>query len=189
MYNFNASFDAHVFLPAVHAYQAITPDFVEQGVTNFYNNFDDTRTLLNALLQLKFKATFDSFFRVTYNSIFGIAGIIDVATYIGIPRHQEDFGQVLGHYGVGPGPYLVIPIVGPANLRDAAGRVADVFPAATLDPFDLRGHRYRTWTFNIFRAVDLRANTAFRYYQTGSPFKYELVRMLYSTKRKMDIAK
>ena len=99
----------------------------------------------------------------------------------------EDFGQTLGYWGAGPGPYLVIPVLGPSNVRDATGLTADslllwaITPAVVYDSYALTGVRYG------LQAIDTRHRTAFRYFETGSPFEYDLVRLIYTEKRKLDI--
>lgn len=188
MYRFNYHFDRYIFLPAVTAYQAILPDFAEKGVHNFFNNIRDISTLMNSILQFNGVKFSDTTARVLVNSTFGLLGLIDVASALNVPRHQEDFGQTLGYWGVGNGPFLVLPILGPSNLRDGVGLGVDWYVMGELrDELDLE--TWQEWTWTGLNALDLRANTAFRYYETGSPFEYELVRLLYTTKRQMDIEK
>ena len=121
MYYFNAKADEYVLLPVVSGYKAITPDPVERGVSNFFSNLGELPTLANALLQLKFEVALTTFSRFTLNSTIGLAGLFDVASSMGIPEQNEDFGQTLGYWGVGSGPYLVLPLLGPSSMRDAAG--------------------------------------------------------------------
>ena len=121
IYNFNAVFDEYVFLPVVRAYEFVLPKFAQTGVTNFFNNLNEIQNLMNSLLQGKIVKVFNTIGRIAMNTTVGIGGLIDVATYEGVKRENEDFGQTLAFYGVGPGPYLVLPVAGPYNLRDAAG--------------------------------------------------------------------
>jgi phospholipid-binding lipoprotein MlaA len=123
------------------------------------------------------------------NTTVGLLGLIDVASSIDLPRQLEDFGQTLGYYGVGTGPYLVLPIYGPSNLRDTTGLVTDSLTMSAIDPLNLDGHPQRQIAYYTLYPIDTRAHVPFRYYETGSPFEYEFVRMLYNTKRKMDIEK
>ncbi|MEP5763142.1 MAG: VacJ family lipoprotein [Halieaceae bacterium] len=187
IYNFNYHFDRYVFLPVVRGYKFITPDFLEAGLHNFFNNFRDVRTLANSILQLSPDKTAQAAGRVMVNTTIGLLGFVDMASKMDLPRPSEDFGQTLGHYGVGAGPYLVVPFLGPSNLRDGFGLIPDYLllnavreevladdlqiPAALLD------------------AVDTRANVPFRYYETGSAYEYSIVRWLYTTKRELDVAK
>jgi phospholipid-binding lipoprotein MlaA len=104
-----------------------------------------------------------------------------------IPRPDEDFGQTLGHWGVGTGPYLVLPLLGPSNLRDGVGLYPD-FLLQNYVQGDLLAKPVRATAF-LFDSIDTRANTSFRYYETGSAFEYQTVRWLYSTKRELDVEK
>ena len=187
IYRFNAGFDRYVFLPVVGAYTTIMPDFAEDGVTNFFSNISDITHLINSALQLKPKATVDSAGRLLINTTVGILGLFDVATKWGIYEHEEDFGQTLGHYGVGNGPYIVLPILGPSNLRDTAGLATDAIVMAEIDPLNLDDHSEREVAYYLLNSIDARHRNGFRYYQSGSPFEYEMIRMLYTDKRELDI--
>ena len=121
IYNFNAGFDRYVFLPIVRAYEFVTPVFVQNRISDFFDNIQEIPTLANNVLQLKPDATGRSATRLIINTMF-TAGFYDLAgNQGGVPRVPEDFGQTLGHWGAGAGPYLVIPVLGPSNLRDATG--------------------------------------------------------------------
>ena len=117
---FNDTLDDNVLKPAATGYRDYTPQFLQTGVSNFFRNLSDVLSILNSGLQLKGHDTAESFMRVTVNTVFGIYGIFDVATPIGLERHTEDFGQTLGYWGVPNGPYLVLPVLGPSTVRDAA---------------------------------------------------------------------
>jgi phospholipid-binding lipoprotein MlaA len=185
MYRFNYRFDKYVFLPVVNGYQAITPDFMEQGIHNFYRNIQDITTLINSILQLSPEKTANTMTRLVINSTLGILGFINVAH--DVPRSDEDFGQTLGHWGVGPGPYLVLPILGPSSVRDGTGTLVDAIVLSEIRDATLDLKTWQEWTWDILKAIDIRAHVAFRYYETGSPFEYEWVRLLYTTKRQLDI--
>lgn len=185
MYRFNYRFDKYVFLPAVGAYQYVTPDPVEKGIHNFFRNLQDVTTLINSILQLNLEKTLNTTTRLAVNSTIGLLGFFDVAS--DVPRSDEDFGQTLGHWGVGNGPYLVLPILGPSNVRDGVGTGVDWLAYNEIRRRTTSMETWQEWTMDIVKAIDLRANTAFRYYETGSPFEYEWVRLLYTTKRKLDI--
>jgi len=189
IYRFNAGFDRYVFLPVVGAYETIMPDFVEDGVTNFFNNITDITHLINSALQLKPKATVDSAGRLLINTTVGVLGLFDVATKWGVYEHEEDFGQTLGHYGVGDGPYIVLPLLGPSNLRDTTGTITDALVMAEIDPLNLDDHNDREIAYWLLNSIDARHRNNFRYYNTGSPFEYEMIRMLYTNKRELDIAR
>ncbi len=187
MYRFNAGFDHYIFLPVVGAYESVMPGFAEKGVSNFFNNLFEITNLTNSILQLKPKATIATTERIIVNTTIGVVGLFDVATTMGIYEHEEDFGQTLGHYGVGSGPFIVLPILGPSNLRDTTGTIVDSVTMASIDPLNLDEHSERELVFYLLNAIDDRHTTAFRYYDSGSPFEYELIRKLYTEKRKLDI--
>ena len=189
MYRFNAGFDKYVFLPVVSVYEAVLPDFVETGISNFFNNVFEITNFTNAALQLKPKETATTLARFVINTTVGVLGLFDVADKMGLYEHEEDFGQTLGHYGAGNGPYLVLPIIGPSNLRDTTGIVADTAIFNAIDPLDFDDHNDRELAFNLLYAINKRHETSFRYYDTGSPFEYELVRLLYTKKRILDISR
>jgi phospholipid-binding lipoprotein MlaA len=125
IYKFNTAFDDTVAKPVSKGYKAIAPSFVVKGINNFFNNIRDIVTVVNDLLQFKVKHALNDASRVAINSTIGILGFIDVHTMTGGERRKEDFGQTLGHWGVGSGAYIVIPFFGPSTIRDGFGLVAD----------------------------------------------------------------
>ncbi len=127
VHTFNEDADRFVIKPIAEAYQWITPEFVNQGVTNVFENIKDVRVTINDLLQLKMAQGGMDFSRFVINSTLGLGGMIDVATLFDLPKHNEDFGQTLGFWGVASGPYLVLPLLGPSSPRDAIGRIGDAF--------------------------------------------------------------
>jgi phospholipid-binding lipoprotein MlaA len=189
VYRFNAGFDKYIFLPTTRTYEAITPDLVEDGISNFINNVFEVTNFTNAVLQLKPKAAVKTSGRFLINTTMGIGGLFDVASKMGITEQEEDFGQTLGRYGVGNGAYLVLPILGPSNLRDSTGSIADSITFSKIDLLNLDEHSKRKLMFYLTNAIDTRHNIDFRYYDTGSPFEYELIRLLYTKKRQLDIAR
>lgn len=138
VYKFNDVADKAVIKPVATAYKTVTPSFVRKGVSNFFSNLYSVTSVLNNILQLKFANAFTEAGRFVINSTFGLAGLIDVAGMDNIPRYREDFGQTLGHWGVGNNTYLVLPLLGPSTLRDATGIIVD---GITTDPI--------TYTHNI----------------------------------------
>ena len=195
IYNFNAIFDNVIFLPVVSAYEFVLPVFVQKGITNFFNNLSEVTNLTNSLLQFKFVKAVNTFGRICINTTVGIGGLIDVATLNdGIMRENEDFGQTLGFYGLGPGPYLVLPILGPSNVRDTAGLVVDSV-VYSLMIGELIGHLgldntqedVLNYSLTAIYAIDKRHTEPFRYFKTGSPFEYELIRKLFLIKRQFQI--
>jgi phospholipid-binding lipoprotein MlaA len=186
IYNFNYHFDKAVFLPIVRGYNAVLPQFARTGVHNFFRNFDDMITMFNSVLQVSPNKLFQSTGRVLVNSTVGILGLVDVATMLDFPRPDEDFGQTLGHWGVGMGPYLVLPFLGPSSLRDGIGIVPDFLVRGAIKD-QVMSDEVDIGT-TILWPIDARANMSFRYYETGSAFEYRMVRWLYSTKREMDVS-
>jgi phospholipid-binding lipoprotein MlaA len=130
VYRFNDALDRAVLKPAAKGYSAVMPTTGKIVVSNFFSNLDDIMVTVNDLLQFKLVQGYSDGMRFIVNSTIGIFGLIDVATATGLKKHDEDFGQTLGKWGVGNGPYLVIPIVGPSTLRDGVGFYADLY----LDP-------------------------------------------------------
>jgi phospholipid-binding lipoprotein MlaA len=126
VFSFNEGLDRAIVKPLAQGYRYVMPDFAEQGVHNFFENLGDVKTFINNLLQGKPKEASQDLGRVIVNTTIGIAGLFDVATPMGIPKHDEDFGQTLGAWGVESGPYLVLPIFGPSSVRDGIGRVPDM---------------------------------------------------------------
>ena len=189
IYSFNYYFDKFLYLPVVHSYEWVMPDYAEHRVSNFVDNVYEFSNFSNNLLQFKFKRTGITLARVLVNTTIGIGGLWDPATGMNLATQDEDFGQTLGHYGVGNGPFIVLPILGPSNLRDTTGSVVDASaftyagPPAWVDDDDV------TLIFNGVTAIDKRHQESFRYYRTGSPFEYEMIRMLYTAKRELEIAK
>jgi len=119
MYSFNDTLDKAVLKPVAKGYKAVLPDRAQKMVHNFFSNIDDIFVTGNSLLQFKFERAASAFTRVWVNTIFGVFGLFDVAH--SLEKHNEDFGQTLGHWGVGSGPYLVLPFLGPSSVRDGAG--------------------------------------------------------------------
>ena len=125
VYHFNDGLDKAIMKPVATVYREVLPDVVRTGVTNFFNNLYDILTALNNLLQGKIADAVSDVGRLAVNTTVGVAGLIDVATEIGLERHKEDFGQTLGRWGIGDGPYLQIPFLGPSSVRDAIGAFGD----------------------------------------------------------------
>lgn len=190
-YIFNAKLDEYVMLPVVNVYREYTPYFLRQGINNFFSNITSFNHTLNSALQLNGEATVNNGLRLISNSTLGIAGIFDIATSMGFPEIKEDFGQTLGYWGVGEGPYIVLPFFGPSNIRDTTGLAAD-FAAITWFTDDLLGmNGDGGWLafYYIMTGVNARDQNQFQYYQSGSPFEYETIRWLYTSGRQAMIAR
>ena len=189
MYNFNARFDRYVFIPVAESYKRYTPQLFQMGVHNFMRNIREILNIGNALLQFRLKTAARSTGRLVVNSTLGVAGVADPASKMGMFYQREDFGQTLGVWGAGPGPYMVLPILGPSSLRDAFGLGVDLF---AWNEIDFVG--YPNWASDQFLiwppllyAIDMRASTAFRYYEVGTIYEYLWVRQLYIEMRKFEI--
>lgn len=135
VYTFNQTADDYVFNPVGRFYNTITPQMVDEGVTNFFSNLTEIARFANNLLQFKIGGAAVTTSRFMINSTLGLAGFLDVSSVAGLPKQQEDFGQTLGYWGVDAGPYLVLPFFGPSTVRDTTGFVADSFlnPVVYLD--------------------------------------------------------
>ncbi len=123
----NDAVDSAVLVPVAKAYKAVTPQFVRSGVSNVFSNVGDLPVALNNFLQGKVEDGATDIGRMLINSTFGILGLFDLATPMGLEKHNEDFGQTLGKWGVPSGPYLVLPLMGPSTIRDALARPVDSF--------------------------------------------------------------
>ncbi len=125
VHSFNQSFDRTVATPVAETYQTVMPHWADKGVTNFFGNLGDVLVLSNNLLQFKFQQAASDAARILFNTTAGLLGFIDVASHMDLPKHNEDFGQTLGHWGMPSGPYFVLPFLGPSTIRDTAGLAVD----------------------------------------------------------------
>jgi phospholipid-binding lipoprotein MlaA len=179
-YRFDARFDEAVFLPTADAYRHI-PMLVRLGVHNFFSNLTEVPTVVNDGLQLQIKSGVRSLGRFLVNSTVGVGGLFDVATKIHLEKAPATFSTTLSSWGVHPGPYLVLPLLGPSTLRESVGMLADYGICYGIDVVDLyRGNK--TYALAVVNAIDTRSNISFRYYATASPFEYEAIRFLYVRK-------
>ncbi len=190
-YVFNAKLDYYVMDPVVGVYKEYVPFFLQQGVDNFFNNIASFSHTINSALQLNGEATVNNSLRLISNSTLGIAGIFDIATGMGFPEMKEDFGQTLGYWGVGDGPYVVLPLLGPSNLRDTTGLVTDAAMTTwfTDELLGMNGDDGWKFFYYVMTGVNGKAQSSFAYYESGSPFEYETVRWLYTSGRQVMIAK
>ena len=125
VFQFNDGLDRAVIKPVATAYRDVLPSPIRTGVGNFFNNLQDAWSFVNNALQLKAEYAGNSLVRFGVNSVFGLAGLLDIATEMQIERHTKDFGHTLGYWGISPGPYLVLPLLGPSTLRDTAALLVD----------------------------------------------------------------
>ena len=182
IYSFNDGVDKVVMKPLAQAYQAVFPAIVRTGVSNVFSNLNDIVVALNNLLQGKIGPAFSDISRVMINTTVGILGIMDVASDLGIEKNDEDFGQTLGYWGVGDGPYLVLPFLGPRTIRDTAGLIVDweTDPTSYIDP-----NRDRN-AVQGFRLVTRRAEllNASKVLEVASLDEYEFLRDAYLQRRR-----
>jgi len=181
MFAFNEGLDAVVIKPVAQGYDAVMPSPVRTGVTNFFGNIADLFIGVNNLLQGKPAEAASDIGRVLVNSTIGILGLIDVASDMGMEKHEEDFGQTFGRWGVGDGAYVVIPVFGPRTVRDTAGLVLDV----AADPVGHVDHVPTRNSLLALRIVDTRADllAADKVIEEAALDKYSYVRDGYLQRR------
>ncbi len=180
-YKFNDVLDNAVLVPVAKGYRAVTPEFMRTGISNVFSNIGDVATAFNNLLQGKPEDAANDVGRVLINSSFGILGLIDIATPSGLEKHDEDFGQTLGKWGVGSGPFLMLPLMGPSTLRDGPARFVDSYAGY---------YRYvdhiptRNTAFGV-EIIDLRAHLlgASDTLETAALDKYQFIRDAYLQRR------
>jgi phospholipid-binding lipoprotein MlaA len=180
-YRFNARFDEAIFLPVTNGYRRV-PGPIQSGVHNFFSNLTEIDSFANYILQARFTSSGKSLGRFVINSTIGIGGLFDVAKHMKLPSAPTGFSETLSTFGAHPGPYLVMPILGPSTVRDGVGYLGDYALDYGVNPFNIyRG--YASYGLGTLNAIDTRSNVGFRYYATGSPFEYEVIRFLYVRKR------
>jgi phospholipid-binding lipoprotein MlaA len=163
VYSFNHAIDHAVVRPAARGYVKITPAPVRRSISNFFSNLDYPITIVNDFLQGKFHDGLSDVGRFGVNTVIGIGGLFDPASHWGLEKHNEDFGLTLARWGVHPGPYLMLPILGPSTVRDAPGRVADRFVSPTsyfnntgveVGAFVVKGVSARAGVLNMDAIID-----------------------------------
>ncbi|MBF7731456.1 MlaA family lipoprotein [Pseudomonas sp. N040] len=187
IYQFNYHADQYVMLPLVRGYKYVTPEVARDGVSNFFSNLDDVGNLLNSLLQLKGEQSMRITARLLFNTTFGVLGLWDPASKMGLPKEKEDFGVTLGHYGVAEGPYIMLPLLGPSNLRDTTGLVTDTLAENSIDFLNVPTESSRHPELMLLDGVNTRYTTPFEYGQLDTPFEYLKVRFLYTEMRRLKI--
>lgn len=154
VFRFNDAIDTAVLRPVATGYRDVVPSMVRTGVANFFGNIGDVWSLANNVMQLKVQNSAETFMRLNVNTFFGLGGLLDIASDLGIDRHREDFGQTLGRYGVPAGPYLVLPLLGPSTVRDTAALPVDRYGDGVGAIQDIAWRN----SFYALRLVDQRAN-------------------------------
>lgn len=151
---FNDDLDAAIAKPVATAYKTVVPPILRTGVNNFFSNLTDPWTAINSVLQLKPQAAAESFMRFNVNTFLGLGGLLDIASEMKIDKHVADFGQTLGHWGVAPGPYLVLPLLGPSTVRDSLASTL-IARGDLVWQLDKIAHRNALYTL---RLIDKRSN-------------------------------
>ena len=182
VYTFNDKVDTYALKPVAQGYVKVTPQPVRDSVTNFFANIGDVYNAANNFLQLKITDGVEDIMRIVINTVFGLGGLFDVATLAKLPKHNQDFGLTLGHYGVPPGPYLVLPLFGPSTVRDGVGLVPNYFinPLTYVDPAAL------SWGLYGLNVVSTRANLlgASDLLEGAAIDKYSFIRNAYLQRRR-----
>ena len=192
--NFNDRLDDYVMKPIATGYKKVTPTPVDKGITNFYNNVEDVTVIGNDLLQFKMKQTGQDIGRLLVNSTVGLAGFVDVASKMNLPKHNEDFDQTLAKWGVPSGPYVVLPMMGPSTPRGIFGIAGDVAsnPINWINPMAGyawgSGWRAIDWAIlgsGALRMTDQRADllSASKIMDEASVDRYEFIRNAYFQQR------
>ncbi|VTU21092.1 MlaA family lipoprotein [Variovorax sp. PBL-E5] len=185
VWRFNDTVDNAVVRPVAVAYRDVLPSPVRTGVNNFFGNLSDVWSFANSVLQLKLESSAQNFMRVNVNTFFGLGGLLDVASEAGIDRHNEDFGQTLGRWGVPSGPYLVLPVLGPSTVRDTAALPVDWKGdlLTQIDNVPVRNSLY------VLRGVDIRSNLlrAGQLLDDAALDKYSFTRDAFLQRRRNDV--
>lgn len=181
IFTVNDKLDQYALKPVAKGYVFITPQPVRDSVTNFFSNIGDVYIAANNLLQLKITDGVEDIMRIVINTVFGVGGLFDVATLAKLPKHDNDLGLTLGHYGVPAGPYLVLPLFGPSTLRDAVGSIGNYYvnPLSYIHPDGL------SWALYGVNVINTRANllSASDVLEGAALDKYSFVRNAYLQRR------
>jgi phospholipid-binding lipoprotein MlaA len=185
VYQFNDLVDTVAIKPVTELYVKVLPGFVRKGVSNFLGNLGDVWSMANSALQFKGQATAETFMRINVNTFLGLGGLLDVATEMRLEKRKEDFGQTLGYWGVKPGPYVVLPLLGPSTLRDTLAL-----------PLDMRGDASQQFSneatrnaLTVTRVLDVRSGLlqTVDVVKAASLDPYTFVRDGFLQKRRNDI--
>ena len=192
MYAFNTQIDKKMI------YAAVVPKPIRKGISNFYNNFSEIPTFVNSVLQLKPGKAVNALGRFVVNSTVGVLGVADVAKNMGMKRDPETMGDTLGHYGVKTGPFLVLPVLGPSDLRDAVGAGIDSISEGAVRRVAEEKLFFDTGVFDknvygftkpVVTGLNASSMIGMRYGDLNSPFEYDLVKAIYYNYRKIQVIK
>lgn len=182
VYRFNDTVDKAIAKPVAQGYNAVMPVPAKTMVSNFFSNLDDVIVMINDLLQFKLVQAFSDSGRLVINTTVGAFGLVDVATQVGFEKHNEDFGQTLGYWGVGNGPYLVLPFLGPSTVRDGVGLYADSRPSRIRHMSHMRSRNQLYLTKSINRRAQLLDQE--KVLEEAALDRYEFIRDAYLLYRK-----
>lgn len=182
MFSFNEGFDKYLLKPVTEGYVAVVPSPIKTGVSNFFSNLDDIFVIINDLLQFKFTQAIEDTSRFVFNTTLGIYGLFDIATPMGMPKHNEDFGQTLAAWGVSKGPYVILPFFGSRTARGTAGFVVE----SVYDPVYAIKEPISLYGTVILRTIDTRSKLlkAGRIVEQAALDKYSFIRDAYLQHRK-----
>lgn len=188
MFSFNEWLDEYIARPAAKGYQAVTPQVVDLGITNFFKNLGEVENTANNLLQMKFEGAGVSVSRFAMNSTIGWFGLVDVATHAGLQEREEDFGQTLGYWGVPNGPYLMLPFLGPSTIRDGVGRAVDTYTDPTdYSPIKDEVHEDAIWASKGIKVIDQRADLLGAENVVFGEDRYAFIRDAYLQRREYQV--
>lgn len=185
MFEFNDAVDKAAVKPAAEVYRTVLPSFVQTGVYNFFGNLGDVSTALNNLLQGKLADGMSDVMRVAVNTTFGLGGLLDIGSEAGLVKHKEDFGQTLGYWGIGSGPYVVLPFLGSSTLRDVGALPVDW----ETDPWRYTTPVHTRNAGSVLRILDLRASVldASNLIEEAALDRYQFVRDAYMQRRESKV--
>lgn len=186
IHDFNEGLDRAVLKPVATGYRNVMPGFAQTGVRNFFSNLGDVGILANDILQFKLESSTSDVLRISLNSTFGFLGLLDIASEMGLNKNNEDFGQTLGYWGVGDGPYLVLPFFGPSSFRDGTGLVVDM---QYTDPVREIEHIQSRNLTSLTRVISRRAELidAKNAIDAAALDPYEFTRDLYLERRRAQV--
>ena len=198
MYAFNTQIDKKIVYPASRIYAAVVPKPIRKGISNFYSNFSEIPTFVNSVLQLKPGKAVNALGRFVVNSTVGVLGVADVAKNMGMKRDPETMGDTLGHYGVKTGSFLILPVLGPSDLRDAVGAGIDSISEGAVRRVAEEKLFFDTGVFDkniygftkpVVTGLNASSMIGMRYGDLNSPFEYDLVKAIYYNYRKIQVIK
>ena len=183
IFAFNEAADKYVLAPVARGYRAVLPDPVETGIGNFFSNLGEVSVVVNDLLQGKFEAAGRDSVRFLLNSTGGLLGFVDVATRAGLEKNNESWGQTFGVWGIGEGPYLVLPLIGPANARSFVGQLTN---SALTDPIQYIDHTRTRLSFSITEVISIRAEllSAGQVFDAAALDPYSFLRASFTTRHR-----